>query len=279
MNDIMEPMISTIESENNQVIDANDIDYAMELFHRYLDNQALTIDSTVEERNSFIVGLNKLFFEIELAFKAKQVEDALKVFKSENIQILTETETELPQIVLSNTKQRLSTILSVNKVKNANHLPTMMTGYLRLQSLSNKKINHDEEYKKPNDAKLILMYMERPLFWQNVTNKAVSWNKKFNLIMKPSTLGALFALLSEKDEEKNEVKADLFMEQMCTGLNYTNQAIVKLRKKILDDTTASVKMTFPHQNAVIIKAWNAFKNDDNSKQSPIDLNEIFPVTL
>lgn len=111
--------------------------------------------------------------------------------------------------------------------------------------------------------------------------ESLTAGKRFGQLASPSLMTALHYLCSEKNADM----ADVFFEQMATGIGLTSgrEPIAKLRKKLIEMKTSGVKVRAPRLAAYTIMAWNATRRRKKltsfrwrTEQSP---NEAFPEIL
>ena len=87
----------------------------------------------------------------------------------------------------------------------------------------------------------------------------------------------MYAYLTAIDEDA----AFSFMNQLCTGSDISNNTIALLRTKLIQDKLSVKKMPQTLKVALIIKAWNNFRtNNDSLKLLKYDLErESFPKAI
>ena len=94
-----------------------------------------------------------------------------------------------------------------------------------------------------------------------VTKKALAWYKQFARLLAPSYFGGFYALFYDI----NAKDADEFMEQLATGNDIKNNSIKLLRTKLINDRLSLKKIPVEVKCAFVIKAWNLYRQDQNSK--------------
>ena len=161
----------------------------------------------------------------------------------------------------------------IKGIKHQNAIPSMINIYTALKN--GYSILPQKNY-RPTNSILLELYYKDEVFWQGVSTKALSWYQSFAKILSPSTMGGLYALLSEI----NEHDADRFFSQLATGLNIENISINLLRQKLMQDKMAPRKMTATLRHALIIKAWNCFRKNEEIKVLKFDMvRDKFPKPL
>lgn len=178
-----------------------------------------------------------------------------------NFHVIEDMDDKIFDVIDIGSKRSASDIFFIDNVKYSNVIPSTIQFYesLKYGSVSTKtQINS-----KHSTTKLLELYHEKHKFWDDVVKKSTLWYSNFSKILQPSTIGGMYALFSEIDE----VDALNFMNQLCTGINITNNSICLLRNKLTDDRISNFKMTHHYRNAIIIRNWNYFR--ENVKVSKI----------
>jgi hypothetical protein len=166
-------------------------------------------------------------------------------------------------------------IFYIDGIKNANKIPSMIQLY---EAIKNGQIDSQSIQKnsKHSNSSLLDLYYKKPIFWDEVASKSNSWYKSFAKILAPSTIGGFYALFYDI----SPYQAELFFDQLCTGLNLTNNSIGLLRVKLMQDKMSNTKMTTVYKNALIIKNWNNFRRNKEVKLVKFDPQvELFPVAI
>lgn len=161
-------------------------------------------------------------------------------------------------VVLDTGKHRNgSDVFKISGVKNDNMLPSIIQIYVAMNS------GHAERgsTELTNDQ-LLEEYNKSPEFWQEIAHRAAAWYVAFAKILNPSLIGGLYAHLCFIDH----VKATEFFNQACTGAAITNNTVLILRNRLIEDKTALRKMGRANKVALIIKAWNAMRKGIELKQ-------------
>lgn len=164
-------------------------------------------------------------------------------------------------------------VFTIADIRNSHQLSAIIA-YFNLLKDNKRQGRHVD--RKPTNAELLEQYYEEPLFWQNITNRTMVLYTSFAKILPGSTIGGFLAYLYKLNPEK----ADNFMEQLCTGLNVTNQSIALLRNKLMQDRMSPRKMQPTLKMALIIKTWNYFIRGIEVKILKYDtVQEEFPIPL
>ena len=81
--------------------------------------------------------------------------------------------------------------------------------------------------------------------------------------------------------EIDEVKALEFMTMVCTGIGITNNTVYALRSKLIESRIDKSHTIVPEaKNALIIKAWNAWRiGKSTNRIKYIVGDETFPIAI
>lgn len=86
---------------------------------------------------------------------------------------------------------------------------------------------------------------------------------------------AFFHYLFARVDQK---KADLFIERLTTGANLSaTSPIYLLRERLTSDRLAQAKLRKRDKFALVVKAWNAFRNGKSLERLVFGANEEFPA--
>ncbi len=158
-------------------------------------------------------------------------------------------------------------------IKSYNKIPSIISYYNLLEQ--GKRQGQQLNIHATN-AKLLEQYYEDEIFWQNTGRNAQNWYIAFAKILPPSFIGGFYAHFYNINPEK----AEMFMNQLCTGSDISNQTINLLRKKLIQDKMSIRKMPPNLKMAFIIKTWNNFITGNNIKILRFDPeSEKFPVAI
>jgi hypothetical protein len=149
-----------------------------------------------------------------------------------------------------------SDVFKVKGIKNDTILPAIISQYMQL-----KDGRHRFKEKLCTNNVLLEEYLSREIFWQGAANKTAGWYLNFAKILAPSMIGGLFALFYDI----NESTADEFMTQLCTGYNIKNKTVAALRNRLMQDKLSTLKMNTTMKTALIIKAWNMYRKNQEVK--------------
>lgn len=162
----------------------------------------------------------------------------------------------------------------INGIKYDNTIPSIIQSYYLLKK-NNGKSNSQVNDKMTNNG-LLGAYRKREKFWQMVASKSHSRYLSFAKILPPSSLGSHYAVFYDI----NANDAELFMDALSTGLDIKNNSIGLLRQKLIQDKISQKKLPIKIKNALIIKAWNAFRLHKDTKILKYDsLREEYPTAI
>lgn len=161
-------------------------------------------------------------------------------------------------------------VFHIEGIKNDNLIPAVIRQYLVFKDHVGGKSF------KISNLSLLDIYEQDPEFWQMVGRKTGVWYGNFAKILPPSTIGGLYALFQELDENN----ADEFFTQLTTGVNVSNNIILLLRTRLIQDRMSPRRVSITVKQALIIKAWNVFRGSRPLKQLKfIEAEEVFPVPI
>lgn len=177
--------------------------------------------------------------------------------------------------VLDTGKIRNTTdIFKINGIHKENVIPSIITQYNQI--VLNKYASL-QGVDTSTSHKLLKQYYESPEFWQNVARVATNYYILFAKIITPSMIGGFYAYFVKSDAEL----ADNFFSQLCSGANITNNTILLLRNRLIQDKVSVKKIQKLTKVIFMIKTWNAFvlnkelkclKFDASLEQVPLPIN-------
>jgi hypothetical protein len=162
----------------------------------------------------------------------------------------------------------------ISGIKNSNAVPSMIS--LNDLLLKGAKDTNGQKNVKLSNSELLDKYNVNPIFWDNVSRKSMNWYNSFSKILAPSIIGGMYSTFIYKDS----AQANLFMAELCEGINVTNNTINILRNVLIKDKISSKKMPMDMKLALIIKCWNLYRTNSTVKILKWDSSvEKFPVIL
>lgn len=176
--------------------------------------------------------------------------------------------------VLDTGKIRNTTdIFKINGIQKNTLLPSIIMQYNHI--LANKYYIM-QGYDKNTSQNLLKQYHEAPEFWQNVGRISNNYYLSFAKILMPSMIGGFYAFFVKSNIDL----ADSFFSQLCTGSNITNNTILLLRNKLIQDKVSVKKMQKLTKIIFIIKTWNAFALNKELKNLRFDADiEQIPTPI
>jgi hypothetical protein len=162
----------------------------------------------------------------------------------------------------------------ISGVKNSNAVPSMISlNYALSRGGRDKSMQKNA---KLSNSELLDKYNENPIFWDDVSRKSITWYHNFSKILVPSIIGGLYSMFHSRDSKQ----AELFMIQLCEGVDITNSTIIILRNILLKDKISAKKMPVNMKVALIIKCWNFYRTNTTVKILKWDSSvEKFPIIL
>jgi hypothetical protein len=161
----------------------------------------------------------------------------------------------------------------VKGIQRDNVLPSTISIYNLL--IANRRLGVQIHHKSTNAA-LLEQYLLDETFWQHVTKQSHNYYLAFAKILPPSYIGGFYAFFLKL----NENKAEEFMKQLATGIGISNECILLLRNKLMQDKMSIRKMLPTLKMALIIKTWNLFVKNQTVKILKFEQNrEEFPIAL
>lgn len=158
-------------------------------------------------------------------------------------------------------------------IKHFTALPAIILNYYFLSQ--NKRRNASSEF-TPTNNELLDMYLNNSNFWDKVAINADRWYSNFSKILNRSLIGGIYSYLNDL----HEVKAQRFMNELCTGANVTHPIIISLRNKLIQDKLSSTKLPNNAKLGMIIKAWNIYSMGKPVTQLRFEYSkDVFPIAI
>ncbi len=171
--------------------------------------------------------------------------------KSVLFHVVSGLEDDIFHVLDTGSSRNSTDIFFIKKVKNSNSIPSIIQNY-KVMKLSVYRTGTKND--RFTNSELIINYDERPLFWQHIATKSITWYTQFSKILSPSYIGGLYSVLLEINSDM----AEEFMNQLCSGQNIQNSTIGLLRKKLFDDKLSQKKITLKTKHALVTKTWNCY---------------------
>lgn len=182
-----------------------------------------------------------------------------------NFQIVFDCDESIFDVIDSGLTRNANDVFKIEGIKNNSSIPSMINQYNDL--VNNRLANTDNRTKnKMSNQDLKNEYFKRPDFWQHVFSFARSNYDKFSKILPGSVIGGFYAFWQERYPKQ----AKEFIDQLCTGQDINNNAIILLRQKLIADRLSQKKLPIKVRNMLIIKAWNHYIMNTNPKILKVD---------
>jgi hypothetical protein len=164
-------------------------------------------------------------------------------------------------------------VFKIQGIKQDKTIPSIIVRY---KSLKKGRMKTDTRKEHFTNSELLDIYNEQQSYWQNVAKKSLIWYKSFAKILAPSLLGGFYSFFYDISTSH----ADEFMNQLATGNDIKSSSIKLLRAKLMNDKLSSKKMPIELRGAIIIKAWNFYRKNENPKLLKWDSStEPFPKAI
>ena len=150
-------------------------------------------------------------------------------------------------------------ILSIDGVKNANHISAGITKYFIIsRSRTSVTMDGTQALRKIKMSKqeILSFYKKNASVCNEVTIFADACRKKIGLMKTSQISGIMLHLILDKHHPVDRVKD--FFRQLFFDENVTNNTITILREKLLKDQIGQYKLTPSARDAYIKKTWNSF---------------------
>ena len=162
--------------------------------------------------------------------------------------------------VLDTGKQRSAgDVFKIEGISYATAIPAVISCYHLYKN--NIYIKDSGKHKKLSNSQILDTYNNDRLYWNELVKKAEIFKKDFQKILTSAMLGGIYAILNDIDKNKS---LD-FMQQLTTGRNITNDTILVLRNKLIEDKLSVSKIPLAIKTIYIIKTWNCFLSNKEIK--------------
>lgn len=166
-----------------------------------------------------------------------------------------------------------SDVFRLNRINNDSSIPSIMqTSYL----LKNGHFTSGQKNMRLTNAQLLQKYYENEILWQDICKKSHNWYLSFAKILAKSFIGGFYSVFKEIDLDL----AEQFMNELCTGINVSNETMLLLRNKFMQDKMSQRKISPSLRTIFMIKAWNCFVKGIVLKKLAFDSDrESYPKIL
>lgn len=191
--------------------------------------------------------------------------------------VITGLDKSVFTVLDSGIKRSSGDILHIAGIHDSNNVAAGIRKYVILKSgrVLGRTTNASTKY---SSSEILSAYLSRIKFWDAATLMSNQWYDKSKRILPKSEFMGLYAFLFDIHPDD----AFVFMSSLADGLNLeSNNPIYLLREKLL---MAKLNTRFNLLNtiktALIIKAWNAFRNKQTFKILKYDIErDNYPVAI
>ena len=197
----------------------------------------------------------------------------IKANKAVYIHIVTDLDDSVFDVLDTGRPRSTIDVFKIQGIKQENTIPSMIVRY---KTLKKGRVKTDSRVDNFTNAEILEFYKESAYFWQNVGKKSTLWYKQFAKIISPGTFGGFYAHFNDLSPSD----AEAFMNQLATGNDIKHNSIKLLRTKLMTDKLSTKKMPVELKGAFIIKAWNSYRLNLNTKILKWDsATEPFPKAI
>ena len=198
----------------------------------------------------------------------------VKAGKSFHFHIASEMESDVFDVLDTGSKRRASDVFHISGIKYDKTLPSIISAWYAItegRSTTTTKVSN-----RPSNSELLEFYNDNQQFWEHVAEKARHWYRQFGKIITPAMFGAFYAHFHIKDADM----AMQFMQAIADGISPPHISAVLFRNKMIENHTSIRKLPIGIKDALIIKAWNAYRSGQQLKKLTFDPSrEDFPTAL
>lgn len=149
-------------------------------------------------------------------------------------------------------------VFAIEKITNPRVVPSIIRFW---KTLDFGYSSTDSNSVNLSNSDILDLYHDRPKYWDEAGKQTLIWYLSFGKILTPSTIGGFYSLF--QDINSNQAKE--FFNQLCGGESITNQTIITLRNRLIQEKTSLKKSRASHRSALIVKTWNAFRTGNTIK--------------
>jgi len=162
-----------------------------------------------------------------------------------------------------------SDVFKLNGIVNDGAIPGMIQFYNKIKK--ERFVTHRDT--NLSNAEILSKYYENDALWQEVFRVSQRWYNAFAKILSKSIIGGFYCRFREINPEL----AEQFMNELCTGINTSNDTIRLLKDKLIKDKISNKKLSTTLKMIFIIKTWNCFIQGIELKRLSFDYeNESYP---
>jgi hypothetical protein len=165
-----------------------------------------------------------------------------------------------------------SDVFKLNGIVNDGNVPGIIQFYNKIKK--ERFVTHKDT--NLSNAEILSKYYENEALWQEVFRASQRWYNAFAKILSRSIIAGFYCRFREIDSEL----AEKFMDELCTGINTSNDTIRLLKDKLIKDKMSNKKLSTTLKMIFIIKTWNCFIQGTELKRLSFDYEkESYPKIL
>jgi hypothetical protein len=181
-------------------------------------------------------------------------------------------EDSVSDVLDTGSRRNASDVFKLNGIANDGSIP----GIIQFYNMVKAERFGWHKHTTLSNAEILSKYYENEALWQEIFRAAQRWYKAFAGISTRSIIGGFYCRFREIDPEL----AEQFMNELCTGINTSNDTIRLLKDKLIKDKISNKKLSTTLKMIFIIKTWNCFIQGIELKRLSFDYeNESYPKIL
>lgn len=166
-----------------------------------------------------------------------------------------------------------SDVFKLNRIANDAAMPSIIQMY---HLLKNNNFAYRQKDMKLTNAQLLKKYNENEILWQDICKRSQNWYLSFAKILPQSFIGGFYSVFKEIDLDL----AEQFINELCNGINVSNETMLLLRNKFMVDKMSQRKISPSLKSIFMIKCWNCFVKGIVLKKLSFDSErESYPKIL
>lgn len=229
-----------LNTENRAVRDMLVARYANDILNGYWNNDTgETIK--INKDNKLVDGQHRLHAVI-------------KAGRSMYLDIAYDVSNHAFQVIDSGLRRQPKDVLHIIGASNSTRLAAMITKYYFLKKGHSSK---GQTKTAITHSQVLEMYNANPDILDDTVMQAANWYNGCNQILPPATIGAYYLVFRDINEED----AYNFWNELCSRAGGKSDAISLLKDKLIQDKISNRKMLPGYKHALIIKAWNYYRQN------------------
>jgi len=179
--------------------------------------------------------------------------------KGINMHVVNNLEDDVFDVLDTGSARTAFDVFHINGSKYASVLPGIIQNFKLLERGMGLQ---SQTYNKLTSSQLLELYELNPAYWNIIAGMTMKWYAGFSKILKPAIIGGLYSIFLKVSDCSD---AEKFMDELCHGKEFTNDTIIWLRKKLIEDKISKSKLPQTVKIALIIKAWNLYRQGKQVK--------------